>query len=130
MPVPWCKNYRHSDSPEIPLVDPPDPVFAVHWDEKLRVWFGRFTASPKLPRQIQGVFERTGYGSLAAETDIGMTHVDHTADRDIERYSNKPSKVKWQLIRMQIAPLIRLELVILDDSFQLYLFESFLKVAE
>jgi hypothetical protein len=114
-----------------PLLDEPlGPIFAMHWDERRRAWCSQFAASAELPHEIQEVFERTGYGCLAVETDIGIVHVCHAADRDIDRFANKPVESQWQLIKMRSGPLIRLELVILDDPAQPYLFESFLNVAE
>jgi hypothetical protein len=59
-----------------------------------------------------------------------VVHVCHAADADIESFVNKPVRSQWQLIKMPTAPLIRLELVILDRPDDPYRFESFLNVAE
>jgi hypothetical protein len=76
------------------------------------------------------VFERTGYGCLAAEANVGVVHVCHAADRDIEDFAGKPALYRWDLVRMPTAPLIRLEVVILDHLANPYRFESFLNVAQ
>jgi hypothetical protein len=67
---------------------------------------------------------------MAAETNIGVVHVCHAADSDIEGFANKPVSYQWQLVKMPTAPLIRLELTILDRPSNPYRFESFLNVAE
>ena len=111
------------------LEQPPRPVFTLRRDESLRIWTSRFAPSAELPGAIRGVFERTGYGCLAAETNIGVVHVCHAADRDIEGFADKPVVYQWQLIQMPSAPLIRLEMTILDHPTNPYRFESFLNVA-
>ena len=111
------------------LETPPRPSFALRWDDEKRLWRSRF-ASPELPEEIREVFERTGYGCLAAETNIGVVHVCHAADSDIEGFCDKPVTYQWQLIKMPTAPLIRLEVTILDRAVSPYRFESFLNVAE
>jgi hypothetical protein len=50
--------------------------------------------------------------------------------RPIEGFANKPVVYQWQLIEMPTAPLIRLEMAILDNPFSPYKFESFLNVAQ
>jgi hypothetical protein len=112
------------------LTNPPEPTFALRWDEEARVWCSQFAGSPGLPREIQEAFERAGHGCLAAETYIGVIHICHAADNDIEGFANKPVLSQWQLIEMPTAPLIRLELVIQDQPDTPYLFESFLNLAE
>jgi hypothetical protein len=84
----------------------------------------------ELPEEIRQVFEAFGYGCLAAETNIGVVHVCHAADSDIEGLANKPVPYQWQLAKMPTASLIRLELAILDRPSNPYRFESFLNVAE
>jgi len=110
------------------LENPPKPVFTLHWDEEARLWRSQFAPTDELPGEIREVFERTGYGCLAAETNIGVIHVCHAADSDIESFANKPVLYQWQLIEMPTAPLIRLEMTILDDLVNPYKFESFLNV--
>jgi hypothetical protein len=83
-----------------------------------------------LPEEIRQVFERFGYGCLAAETSIGVVHICHAADGDIEDFANKPVSYQWQLVKMPTAPLIRLELTIHDRPSNPYRFGSFLNVAE
>lgn len=118
------------------LEDPPKPVFTLRWDEEVRLWRSQFAPTDELPGEIREVFERTGYGCLAAETNIGVIHVCHAADGDIEGFANKPVLYQWQLIKMRsdeghpLAPLIRLEMTILDDLVNPYKFESFLDVAQ
>ena len=110
------------------LEDPPDPIFALRWDEEARCWRSEFASTTELPREIREVFERTGYGCLAAETSIGVVHVCHAADADIEGFRDKPTLYQWQLLKMPTAPLIRLEVAIPDQPAQPYRFESFLNV--
>jgi hypothetical protein len=83
-----------------------------------------------LPEEIRRVFEDFGYGCLAAETNIGVVHVCHAADGDIEGFANKPVSYQWQLVKMPTAPLIRLQVTILDHPSNPYRFESFLNVAD
>lgn len=112
------------------LEDPPKPVFTLRWDKETQLWHSQFAPTDELPGEIREVFERTGYGCLAAETNIGVIHVCHAADSDIEGFANKPVLYQWQLIKMPTAPLIRLEMVILDHPINPYKFESFLNVAQ
>jgi hypothetical protein len=112
------------------LVNPPKPVLTLCWDEEWREWCSEFVAVAELPEEIDRVFERFGYGCLAAETNVGVAHVCHAADHDIEGFANKPVSYQWQLIKMPTAPLIRLELTILDRPANPYRFESFLNVAQ
>jgi hypothetical protein len=113
-----------------PLLEhPPKPVFTLRWDEETRLWCSQFAPLAELPGEIREVFEGTGYGCLAAETNVGVVHVCHAADSDVEGFADKPVVYQWQLIRMPTAPLIRLELVILDHPTNPYKFESFLNVA-
>ena len=112
------------------LADPPKPTFAMCWDQETRVWSSQFSALSELPQGIREAFERAGYGCLASETTMGVFHICHAADSDIEGFANKPVLSQWQLIKMPTAPLIRLELVIQDQPGTPYLFESFLNLAE
>jgi hypothetical protein len=112
------------------LADPPHPVFTLRWDEEARLWRSQFAPFAELPGEMREVFERFGYGCLAAETNIGVVHVCHAADSDIDGFANKPVLYQWQLIKMPTAPLIRLELVIVDHPINPYKFESFLNVAQ
>jgi hypothetical protein len=112
------------------LEDSPKPVFTLRWGEGARAWCSRFAPLAELPGEIRKVLEKTGYGCLAAETNIDVFHVCHAADRDIEGFSDKPVLYRWQLIKMPTAPLIRLELTIFDHPFNPYRFESFLNVVQ
>jgi hypothetical protein len=60
--------------------DPPKPIFTLRWDDESRTWCSAFAPLAELPGGIREVFERTGYGCLAAETNIGVIHVCHAAD--------------------------------------------------
>lgn len=84
----------------------------------------------ELPEEIREVLENFGFGCLTVETDIGVVHVCHAADADIDGFANKPVISRWQLIKMPTAPMIRLELTILDRPENPFRFESFLNVAE
>ncbi len=112
------------------LEHPPNPIFSLHWDNDSRLWRSEFAPSTELPPEIRAAFENTGYGCLAAETSIGVVHVCHASDADIKGFSDKPVLYQWQLIEMPTAPLMRLDVVILDDPTHPYKFESFLNVAE
>ena len=114
-----------------PLLDePPNPIFSLSWDAEARTWCSQIPIADELPREIREVFEKTGYGSLAVETDAGVVHVCHAANRDIEGFAGMPVVYQWQLIRMPTAPLIRLEIKILDNLLNPYHFESFLNVEQ
>ena len=114
-----------------PLLDEsPKPIFRMRWDEEHRVWQSRIAFPNELPGAIREVLENFGYGCLAVEADIGVVHVCHAADSDIDGFANKPVISRWQLIEMPTAPLIRLELVLLDRPGNPFRFESFLNVAE
>jgi hypothetical protein len=99
-------------------------------NEEARLWCSRFAPLAVLPGQIREVFERTGYGCLAAEANVGVVHVCHAADRDVEGFAGKPVLYRWQLIEMPTAPLIRLEVAILDRPSNPYRFESFLNAGQ
>jgi hypothetical protein len=112
------------------LEQPPEPAFSLHWDDQDHLWRSEFVIPNELPLLIREIFERTGYGCLATETDIGVVHICHAPDRDIDGFAGKPARAQWQLIEMPTAPLIRLTLHILDRPQDPYRFESFLNVAE
>jgi hypothetical protein len=113
-----------------PLLDqPPAPLLHLSWDEEARAWLSEMGATNQLPREIRDVFEKTGYGCLAAETNIGIVHVCHASDVDIEGFRDKFVRSQWQLINMPTAPLIRLQLDVIDRPEDPYRFESFLNVA-
>jgi hypothetical protein len=114
-----------------PLIEnPPNPVFALQWDEEDRLWKSQIVTPNELPVKIRELFECFGYGCLAIEADLGIVHACHAADTDIDGFADKPVKSLWQLIKMPTAPLIRLELLIFDQPGSPYKFESFLNVAE
>jgi hypothetical protein len=108
----------------------PKPVFTLRWDEEAQLWCSRFVPPAELPREIREVFKRTGYGCLAAEANVGVVHVCHAADRDVEGFAGKPVLYRWELVKMPTAPLIRLEVAILDRPSNPYRFESFLNVGQ
>lgn len=108
----------------------PNPLFSLWWDKDIRQWRSLMTAQMELPTENREVFERTGYGCLAAETSRGVIHICHAADVDIAGFPHKPIKYRWQLIKMVAAPRIRLEVRIFDRTENPYRFESFLNIAE
>ena len=112
------------------LDDPPKPIFRMHWDTERRIWLSQIQKPNELPEEVRSVFRNSGYGCLALESDIGVVHVCHAADTDIASFSDKPVISQWQLIKMPSAPLIRLELTILDNPENPYRFESFLNLAD
>ncbi len=114
-----------------PLLDElPKPYFALKWNEDRQAWVSEIPLKTELPQGVRDVFKNTGYGSLALETDMGVVHVCHAADPDIEGFADKSVISRWQLIKMPSAPLVRLTLTILDRPEEPYRFESFLNVAE
>lgn len=112
------------------LEEPPGPAFTLRWDEEVRAWRSQFVTPWELPSELRELFKEAGYGSLAVETNAGVVHVCHAADEDIEGCRGKPVLSSWQLIEMPTAPLIRLELTVLDDPANPFRFESFLNAAE
>ncbi len=112
------------------LEELPAPALTLHWDEESRLWRSEFDIPNELPPQIREVFERKGYGCLAAESNQGIVHICHAPDWDISGFRGKPVHSRWQLIEMPTAPLIRLELVVMDNPFDPFRFESFLNVGE
>jgi hypothetical protein len=108
----------------------PNPIFTLRWDEETRLWQSQMADLNELPQEIWEVFKRTGYGCLAVESDIGVIHVCHAADDDIDGFANKPITYQWQLIKIPTAPLIRLVFTIQDRPDNPYRFESFLNVAD
>lgn len=115
----------------VPLISQiPKPFFSMGWNEDLGVWQSEIVPPNELPAEIKELFEKTGYGCLALESDIGIVHVCHASDVDIEGFADKPVTSCWQLIKMPTAPLIRLEVNIFDQPENPYRFESFLNIAE
>jgi hypothetical protein len=108
----------------------PKPLFSMHWNDEDQAWQSEIVPPNELPAEIKEVFNQTGYGCLALESDIGIVHVCHAPDTDIDGFVNKPVTSRWQLIKMPTAPLIRLEVYIFDQQENPYRFESFLNVAE
>jgi len=108
----------------------PGPIFTLRWDEEARVWRSRFAHMAELPVELREVFESAGYGCLPAETNLGVVHVCHAPDADVEGFAGKPVSYQWQLIEMTTSPLIRLRLAILDRPMTTYEFESFFNVAQ
>ena len=94
------------------LEELPAPALNLHWDEESRLWRSEFDMPNELPPEIREVFERSGYGCLAAESNRGIVHICHAPDRDIDGFRDRPVHANWQLIEMPTAPLIRLELIV------------------
>ena len=111
------------------LEEPPAPALALRWDGERRVWLSEMVILDGLPPAIREVFERTGYGCLAAESSRGIVHVCHASDEDISNFIDKPAEARWDLIEMPTAPLVRLELLVYDDPRDPFCVESFLNVA-
>ena len=128
--LPFEKAIAIRQALETLLDAPPAPAFSLHWDEEKRLWQSRFAFPNELPKEIREVLEKVGYGCFAAETNIGVVHICHASDSDIPGFTNKPVLSQWQLIKMPTAPLVRMELTIVDQPENPYRFESFLNVAE
>jgi hypothetical protein len=88
----------------------------------------RLSAGLELVPELKELFRETGYGCVPVESDIGVIHICHATDADIAGFTNKPVWYQWQLIQMPSAPLVRLEIVIVDQPVNPYRFESFLNV--
>lgn len=87
-------------------------------------------ADGSLPSELRAAFQRTGPGCIAAETDLGVVHVCHAANRDIASFAHQPVWYRWELAKLPTAPVIRLNLVILDQPQNPYRFESFLNIGD
>lgn len=111
------------------LEEPPEQFFNMWWDKDVQLWRSLKTAQMALPPEICQVFEMTGYGCLDAESSRGIIHVCHAPGADINGFAHQPVITRWQLIRMPTAPVIRLELLILDNPTNPYRFEPFLNIA-
>ena len=72
------------------LEELPAPVLTLQWDEEKREWRSEFAIPNELPPEIREVFERSGYGCLAAESTRGIVHICHAPDRDIDGFHGKP----------------------------------------
>ncbi len=107
----------------------PNPLLTMRWNEDDKSWRSHLTRLNELSPEIRQAFEKTGYGCLAAETNVGIVHVCHAPDSDIQGFIGKPVLYQWQLIKMPSAPLIRLEMTIVDNPLNPFKFESFLNVA-
>ena len=112
------------------LEQPPAPTLRLRWDEEKRYWTSRFAAPNELLPEVRQVFENSGYGSLAVESSVGVVHICHAPDADIEGFRGKPASYRWELIEMPTAPLVRLAVRIFDRPTNPFLFESFLNVGE
>ena len=114
-----------------PMLEAPHvPTFILGWDQETHCWKSQIASGPELPAEVRQVFENFGHGCLAVETNIGVVHVCHASDTDIEGFRDKPVLTQWQLVKMPTAPLIRLEFTIFDRPDNPYLFESFLNIAD
>ena len=127
-PIPLSGHLQQALQPF--LNEPPAPRLTLRWDPDTRLWNSRFAPANELTPELRTVFEQHGYGCLAVESTVGVLHLCHAPDRDIEGFRGKPTLCQWQLIEMPTAPLVRLEAVIYDDPIQPYRFESFLNVGE
>ena len=115
----------------VPLLDhPPAPSLRLRWDQEKRVWTSHFAPPNELLPEVRQVFENSGSGSLAVESSIGVVHICHAPDADIEGFRGKPASYRWELIEMPTAPLVRLAVQVFDRPLNPFLFESFLNVGE
>jgi hypothetical protein len=114
-----------------PLLDnPPQPLLTLQWDEESHVWRSSLLRLNELSPEIRQAFEQTGYGCLAAETNVGIVHVCHAPDADITGFRGKPVVYQWQYVPLPTAPIIRLEMRVLDNPANPFRFESFLNVGD
>lgn len=96
---------------------PPSPLLYLSWEEEARARLSDLGAANRLPQEIREVIEKTGFGCLAAQTDIGIVHVCHAIDSDIEGFSDRPVSSQWQIMKMPTAPLTCLQLDVIDQLF-------------
>jgi len=127
-PIPLSGHLQQALQPF--LNEPPAPRLKLRWDPDSELWTSRFAPPNELTPELRTVFEQHGYGCLAVESTVGVLHLCHAPDRDIESFRGKPALTQWQLIEMPTAPLVRLEAVIYDNPLQPYRFESFLNIGE
>jgi hypothetical protein len=111
------------------LESPPAPSLRLWWEAEASAWRSEFQGINELPGEVKELFGLTGYGCLALESNVGIIHVCHAPDEDIQRFVDKPVLYQWQLIKMPTAPLIRLDITVVDDPLNPYKFESFLNIA-
>jgi hypothetical protein len=111
------------------LENPPAPSLRLWWEAATGAWRSEFQNVNELPEEVEELFRRTGYGCLALESNVGIIHVCHAPDDDIAHFENQPVLYQWQLIQMPTAPLIRLDITVVDDPLNPYKFESFLNIA-
>ena len=112
-----------------PLLDqPPVPTLRLSWDAEKQAWASRLAPPNELTPEIRQVFEHSGYGCLPVESSIGVVHLCHAPDVDIEGFRGRPAGYRWELIEMPTAPLVRLSVRIYDWIEDPYRFESFLNV--
>ena len=128
MPIPLSAQLQQALQPL--LEEPPAPSLQLSWDPDSRLWRSEFGPLNDLTPELREVFERYGYGCLAVKSNIGVLHLCHAADRDIEGFRGKPARARWQLVEMPTAPLVRLELIIFDNPIHPFRFESFLNVGD
>lgn len=112
------------------LENPPQTLLSLQWDASGRIWRSHPARPNELPPEIRQAFEWGGYGCLTDETNMGVIHVCYASDADIDGFQGKPVVYQWQLIAMPTAPIIRLEIRVLDDPHHPFLFETFLNVAD
>ncbi len=112
------------------LEEPPKPCFSLRWDAEQELWTSEMMPPFELPPELREVFERTGPGCIPSETNIGVVHVCHASDQDIDGFANQPAAYQWQLALMPTAPLLRLEVTIFDQPQNPYRFESFLNTGQ
>lgn len=83
-----------------------------------------------LPPELRVVFAQSGPGCITAETNLGVVHVCHAADRDMAGFLNAPVWYRWELALLPPAPVLRLNLAIVDQPHNPYHYESFLNIGD
>jgi len=110
------------------LEERPKPVLRVRWDEERRLWTSEFLTRTQIPPEAREVFEKTGSGCFAVETNEGIVFLAAASDTDVEGFAGSPVISQWQLVEMPTAPLVRLHLTILDRPHNPYRFETFFNI--
>ena len=116
----------------LPLLEhPPAPTLRLRWDQEKQNWTSRFAPPNELLPEVRQVFEKSGYGSLAVESSIGVVHICHAPDVDIQGFQGETSKLQLGTNRdANCASCTPGRAILRPDLLNPFLFESFLNVDE
>jgi len=111
------------------LEERPRPILKIRWDQERRMWTSESLTRTQVPPEAKEVFEKTGSGCFAVETNEGIVFLAAAGDADVEGFARSPVISQRQLVEMPSAPLIRLHLTILDQPHNPYRFETFFNIS-